>query len=122
MNQYEIDVNVHEDIEASKLNPNHNEDNKDSTSQIKEIENHFDNSSSSQHNSLSKSTNLNEFKPVVDKNKEFQNKIRAFKISSSSKLAEYRRKEAHDSRSVKRKKKSKRARERQRKGYKGNRG
>ncbi len=59
-----------------------------------------------------KSAESGEQKDGFDKNRDFQNKLRRFKISSSGKLAEYRKREAYDSPSVKRKKKSKEARRR----------
>lgn len=56
-----------------------------------------------------------EQKSEFDKNRDFQNKLRKFKMSSSGKIAEYRKREAYDSPSVKRKKKSKEARRRNKK-------
>lgn len=63
-------------------------------------------------NRENESAKSGEQKDDFDKNKDFQNKLRRFKISSSGKLAEYRKREAYDSPSVKRKKKSKEARRR----------
>lgn len=60
-------------------------------------------------------TKSSEKNSEFDKNKDFQNKLRRFKISSSGKIAEYRKREAYDSPSVKRKKKSKEARRRNKK-------